>query len=259
MMERAITREILDTQPVILDASSGNMACSIAYFGSLLGLPTRVAVSSKLTKEKRDFLELFGASVIVVGERTIDGNQYCQQLVKEGNSENYLFLDQLHNWDNPRAHYEGTGPEILRDFPNCRMIVGSLGSGGTLLGTARFLKQHIPDIVVVATESVNGTRIPGVGAFDDGDYVTPFIHAGIAERCFDVRYQVSLAAAAERVLAARAQGVFGGLQTGAVLHAAMAVVRDHDIAGDVVVVSGDSGWKNVESLRGLGTPVRSLS
>jgi cysteine synthase len=251
MLEHAVTPDVVSVGRTILDASSGNMACSLAYFGACTGLPVTVVVSSKLTREKRAFLDHVGATVITIGNYTIEGNLHCREQVARPDGDRYVFIDQLHNWNNPRAHEESTGPEILRDVPHCRMLVGSLGSGGTLLGTARYLKAHIPDLLVVAAEAASGTRMPGVGAFVDGDYITPFIRSGIDDGVFDVRVQVALVDAAKQLLDARTQGVFGGPQTGAVLHAAQVVARERDIAGDVVVISGDSGWKNLESLTSI--------
>lgn len=253
MIREAITPAVVEAGPTLLDASSGNMACALVYFGALVGLPATMVVSSKLTKEKRSFLEHFGATLIEIGSTTIEGNRHCRELADGPERDRYLFLDQLHNWSNPQAHYDGTGPEIYRAFPHLRMLVGSLGSGGTLLGTARYLKERIPDLVVVATESAAGTRMPGVGGFDEGDYITPFIQAGLDERSFDVRFKATLADSARELLAQRGQGVFGGLQTGAVLCAARETARTREIAGDVVVISGDSGWKNVESLASIRT------
>jgi len=105
----------------LLDASSGNFATSVAYFGKILGYATEVVVSSKLTQDKRNFMEYFGATVRQMGNFTIEGNKFCHQLVEQDNSKHYCFLDQLHNWANPQAHYETTGAEILADFPNLTM------------------------------------------------------------------------------------------------------------------------------------------
>lgn len=232
----------------LLDASSGNMGCAIAYFGRLLGYPTRVFSNSKLTGDKRAFIEYYGAELDVVGDFTIEGNRACRKLADE-NPERYCFLDQLHNPANPQAHVEGTGPEILAAFPELALLVCSLGSGGTLFGTASFLKRHLPDLLVVAVEAASGTRLPGTGAFVDGDYVTPFIAEGYEAKLFDRRFQVELEEALERTRQLRDRGVFGGIQTGGVYHAALDVAREERIAGDVVVISGDSGWKNMDKLK----------
>jgi [CysO sulfur-carrier protein]-thiocarboxylate-dependent cysteine synthase len=230
----------------LLDASSGNMACAIAYYGRLLDYATTVVANSKLTADKRNFIQYFGAQLHVVGNFTIEGNRFCRELAER--EPQHCFLDQLHNWDNPRAHYETTGPEILRDFPAVAMVVCSLGSGGTLTGTAQFLKAKRPEIQIVAVQSAAGTKLPGTGSFDDGDYITPFIQQGIEERLFDHVIKIDEQAAVRRTGQLKEQGIFCGLQTGGVLHAALEAARQHDTAGDVVILSGDSGWKNMEKL-----------
>lgn len=232
----------------LLDASSGNMACAIAYFGRLLGFATTVVANSKLTAEKRDFIQYCGATLLQVGDFTIEGNRYCRELVEKEGKARYYFLDQLHNWANPRAHYDTTGPEILADFPEVAVVVGSLGSGGTLLGTAQFLKEQKRGVKAVAVQAAAGTKIPGTGSFDDGDYVTPFIRKGVESHIFDSTYKISERDAVRRTLELRDQGIFCGLQTGGVLHAALAYIDDHGVEGDVVIISGDAGWKNMQKL-----------
>jgi len=235
----------------LLDASSGNMACAIAYFGKMMGYATELVVSSKLTAEKQSFLLYYDATLHKVGDFTIQGNQYCRELVERSQPNRYCFLDQLHNWDNPRASYETLGPEILGDFPDVSMVVGSLGSGGSLLGTAQFLKEHRPQVQIVAVQAAPGTRIPGTGSFDDGDYITPFIRKGMDERIFDHVAKIHEDDAARRTILLKNQGLFCGLQTGGVLHAALASVAELKVDGDVIIISGDTGWKNVDRLMQL--------
>jgi cysteine synthase len=223
------------------------MGCAIAYFGRLAGYPAKIYSSSKLTDDKRGFMLYFGAAVEQVGDFTIEGNQVCRQIAA-GEPDRYCFLDQLHSWANPRAHYETTGPEILAEFPDVAMLVGSLGSGGSLFGTAQFLKEKRPGTIVVAVQAAPGTRLPGTGAFDDGDYVTPFIQRGYDEKIFDHRIKIDEKSAVARTRELRDQGIFTGLQTGGVCHAAVACAHDLGIQGEVVALSGDSGWKNMAKL-----------
>jgi|SRR5215213_257824 len=232
----------------LLDASSGNMACSIAFCGKMMGYPTTVVANSKLTIDKRNFINYFGATLLEVGNFTIDGNRACREMVEQAGPGRYCFLDQLHNWANPQAHYETTGPEIIADFPELAMLIGSLGSGGALCGAAQFLKEARPDVKVVAVQAASGAKIPGAGSFDDGDYITPFIKKGFSERLFDDVYKVDEQAAARRTIQLRDQGIFTGLQTGAVLHAALEYISKFNVVGDVVLLSGDTGWKNLGRL-----------
>jgi cysteine synthase len=234
----------------LLDASSGNMGCAIAYFGRLAGYPAKIYSSSKLTDDKRGFMLYFGAEVEKVGDFTIEGNQVCRELAA-AQPDRYCFLDQLHSWANPRAHYDTTGPEILAEFPDIAMLVGSLGSGGSLFGTAQFLKEKRPGITVVAVQASPGTRLPGTGAFDDGDYVTPFIDRGYKEKIFDHQIKIDEASAVAMTRELRDRGVFAGLQTGGVCHAAVASAHDLGIQGEIVVLSGDSGWKNMARLASI--------
>jgi cysteine synthase len=247
MLQAAIEDGSLAPGKTIIDASSGNFACAMALFGKLLGFPSVVAVSSKLTSEKRDFLRYLGCAIHQVGDFTIQGNEFCRQLAN-ATPDQYCFLDQLHNWRNPRAHYESTGPEILADFPDVKMVVGSLGSGGSMTGIAEYIKKFAPQVTVVVVESAPGSRIPGTGSFADGDYVTPFIRAGYSQGYFDRTARISEADAASTANLLLSQGLFCGLQTGGVVYAAMKCAVSAGSAGTVVALSGDTGWKNLDRL-----------
>jgi len=235
----------------IIDASSGNMASALAYFGMTMGFPVAVACSSKLTTEKAALIKYFGAELIRIGDFTIEASNYCRDVMVVKEPERYCFLDQLHNWNNPRAHFETTGPEILAEFPALDAVVGSLGSGGTMNGVARFIKQNRPGARVVTVEAESGTRIPGTGAFCDGDYVTPFIEQLRSAVLVDHRLSVSLESAKARTRELTRQGFYCGIQTGGVAHAAIKIAIENDLRGDVVVISGDAGWKNMDKLAEL--------
>lgn len=238
----------LNSSQVLLDASSGNMACAIVFYGKLLGLGSTVVVNSKLTTDKRKFLEYYGATVLQVGDYTIQGNHACREMVEKDGQNRFCFLDQLHNWANPLAYYEGIGPEILNDFPDIEMIVGSLGTGGSMLGTGQYIKERKPDTRMVVVQSASGTKLPGTGSFDDGDYITPFIQKGFDEQIFDHTVKIHEQEAVKRVLQLRDQGIFCGVQTGGVLHAALSAIQQFKVEGPVVILSGDSGWKNMDKL-----------
>ncbi len=236
-----------DQSKILIDASSGNMGCSLAYFGKAMRVNVRIVGSSKLTAEKRQFMEYFGATVETTGDFTIEGSMYCRELT-ESDPGKWYFLDQLHNAENPAAHFKGTGPEILSKVPGVTAVVGSIGSGGTLLGIARYLKQQDERIKVFAVEAAPGTRLPGTAALVDGDYRTPFIEEGFAHNLFDLSVQVSEAEAIDVARSLTSAGVFGGLQTYAVIAAACRLIESHALRGDIVAISGDTGWKNMDSL-----------
>jgi [CysO sulfur-carrier protein]-thiocarboxylate-dependent cysteine synthase len=247
-MLRAMTRDPdWDESKILLDASSGNMGCSIAYFGHAMGVSVRIISSGKLTVEKRYFIEYFGGIVETTGEFTIDGNRYCHEIAHASPAK-WHFLNQLHNPANPAAHTATTGPEILAQAPEVTAVVGSIGSGGTLLGVGRYLKQINDQIKIIAVEAAPGTRLPGTAALLDGDYRTPFINEGFAHDIFDFSVRVGEAEAVDTARLMSATGLFGGLQTWAVIAAAWRAVESHDLRGDVVVISGDTGWKNIDVL-----------
>src|SRR5215469_15287173 len=104
LIQNAIATEDLKPGMILLDASSGNLGCALAYYAKMLEYEAYVVSSSKLTAEKRDFIGYYGAYLHLIGNYTIEGNLYCSELVKE-NPGRFCFLDQLHNWNNPRAHY----------------------------------------------------------------------------------------------------------------------------------------------------------
>jgi cysteine synthase len=250
MLRSALESGSLVPGKVLLDASSGNFACALAFYGQILGFASAVAVSSKLTAEKREFLKYFGAIIHDIGDFTIQGNEFCRGLSAQY-PQDYFFVDQLHNWHNPKAHFQTTGPEILSEFPNLAAVVCSLGSGGTLTGVAQYLKERAVQVRIVAVECASGSRIPGTGTFVDGDYVTPFIREARSKNLFDYTVRVTEAEAAESVRLLLKQGVFAGLQTGAALHAATVSLSRIDTTGVVVVISGDAGWKSLDKLVAL--------
>jgi cysteine synthase len=247
MLKAVLSDPGWDRSRTLLDASSGNMGCSLAYFGKALGARVRIVSSRKLTAEKRWFMEYFGADVETIGDFTIEGSRYCRELAGSDPGQWY-FLDQLHNPVNPVAHTEGTGPEILAQAPGVTAVIGSIGSGGTLLGIGRHLKRVDDRIKVFAVEAAPGTRLPGTAALADGDYRTPFIDQGFKDSVFDGSVQVSENEAVGMARSLTSAGLFGGLQTCAVLAAAWRLIESHNLRGDVVAISGDTGWKNMDAL-----------
>lgn len=247
LLQDALDQGKLKPGMCLLDATSGNFGCALTYYARLFGYETLIVSSSKLTVAKKEFMEFYGAKIHLVGSFTIEGNNFCRELAKE-HPQKYCFLDQLHNWGNPKAHYDTTGPEILKAFPDLTLVVGSLGSGGSLLGTAQYIKERAPQVRIVAVQAAIGTRLPGTASLSEGDYVTPFIDKGFCEKLFDDTFKVTEAEATACTLRLRDQGIFCGLQTGGVLHAAEQVVEEQHVRGKIIILSGDSGWKNMDKL-----------
>jgi cysteine synthase B len=153
--------------------------------------------------------------------------------------DRYVMLFQYANEANPRAHYEGTGAEIVRDLPQVDALVAGLGTGGTLMGTARRLRESFPDVEIVAAEPLPGDPVMGLRSLEDG-YVPPILDVSQLDRKLLVSN--AEAAAAARVLLER-EGLFAGVSSGAVLHVARRIADELPEDGVVVAILADGGWK----------------
>jgi cysteine synthase len=249
-IKSAIKSGLLNEKKIILDASSGNMACALSFFGKILGYKVKVVCNSKLTDDKKNFILFFGAELEVIGDMTIEGNNYCRKLAETDEGKvNYCFLDQLHNPSNPLASYETLGPEIHKDFPDVKAVIGSMGSGGSMCGVARYFKENKKDTLIFTSQSASGTKIPGTGSFIDGDYITPFI-VELRSNYKDT-FMINQKDAELRTRELREQGIYAGFQAGGVLEAAYNAIQKYNLSGDVVMIIGDAGWKNMDKLKAL--------
>lgn len=230
----------------LLDASSGSFGCAMAYYGKLLGFKVKVVVSSKLTRSNEKFLNYFGADVVKYGEITKDGYEHCLELVEE-DSENYHFLDQLNNWDNPESHYLSTGPEICKQLPNVVAVVASIGSGATFHGISKSMNEQGSKAKFIASVAKPGIKI--AGTFLEGkDYFTPFMEEIKANGLIDLEVASSFEEARKNVKELSKKGHFCGIQTGGVFNAAKVAIDELNLEGPVLMISGDSGWKNFEKI-----------
>ncbi|MBO2451703.1 pyridoxal-phosphate dependent enzyme [Actinomadura barringtoniae] len=241
MLRGRIRSGELHPESIILDASNGNMASALACYGRALGLETHIVCTAP-TATERQMIDLFGATLIEndLGPHLHDGHRKCLELVNR-RDQPYCYLDQLHNPNNPRAHETETGPEILRGLPGVRLIVGSLGTGGTMLGVGRAVRRL--RVMVAAVTAAPGSRMPGLGSFADGDRVSPFITQAEEERLFSACEQVTTHEATHWQRALVDHGLSCGLQTGAVVAAALTLAHKHNLRDGTVVISGDAGWK----------------
>jgi cysteine synthase len=226
----------------ILEPSSGNTGIALAMIARTRGYPVKIVLPESVTEERRQLLEAFGAEIIASpgGEGSNGAVRRALQLIEE--NPEWAFLYQYANDANPRAHYEGTGPEIWRDVPDITHFVSGLGTSGTLMGVGTYLKEQNPDIAVWAVEPPAGESVEGLRNIEDGFIPPVFTTWGGAElldRKIIVRPRESIVAT--RQLASRC-GLFVGLSTGAALAGAMKVAsRIED--GVVVIVSPDGGAK----------------
>jgi cysteine synthase B len=191
------------------------------------------------TPERRLVLELYGATI--VDSPADQGSNGAVKLAQEiaASDPRYVMLFQYANEWNPRAHYEGTGAEIVRDLPRVDAVVAGLGTGGTLMGTAARVRETHPDVVIAAAEPLPGDPVMGLRSLEDG-YVPPILDVSKLDRKLLVSNEESVAAV--RALLDR-EGILAGVSAGAVVHVARRIAEELPEGSTVVAILADGGWK----------------
>jgi cysteine synthase B len=223
----------------LLEPTSGNTGISLALVAKLRGFELTCVMPANATPERRRLLELYGATII--DSPRDEGSNGAVRLAQEvvARDERYMMLFQYGNEWNPRAHYEGTGAEIVAALPRIDALVAGLGTGGTLMGAGARVKETFPDVQVVAAEPLPGDPVMGLRSLDDG-YVPPILDVSRLDRKLLVSN--GEAAAAVRVLLDR-EGVFAGVSSGAVMHVARRIAEELPEGSVVVAILADGGWK----------------
>jgi [CysO sulfur-carrier protein]-thiocarboxylate-dependent cysteine synthase len=222
----------------LLEPSSGNTGIALALIARVRGYRLVVVMPANTSTERRQLLELYGAEVVLSPAE--DGSNGAIALAEELAAEHpdWVMLYQYGNPANVTAHYETTGPEIWRDLPEVTHFVAGLGTGGTLVGAGRYLKEQNPAVQVVAAEPEYGDLVYGLRNLDEG-FVPPIFDERVLDRRIKVGSRDALARTREL---AATEGVFAGISTGAVLQVALRVAEPLGHA-EVVVLSPDGGWK----------------
>jgi cysteine synthase len=222
----------------LLEPTSGNTGISLALVAKLRGYPLTCVMPANVTEERRRLLRLYGAEI--VESPPAEGSNGAVRLALElAESDPSLFMPfQYANDANPRAHYEGTGAEIAEALDHVDVLVAGLGTGGTLMGAGSRLREAFPDLAVAAAEPLPGDDVMGLRSLADG-YVPPILDVSKLDRKLLVTNEESLAGV--RLLLER-EGIFGGVSSGAVIHAARRIADELD-EGVVVAVLADGGWK----------------
>ena len=205
--------------------------------GRLLGYAVKVVVPENVFPEIGELLRVYGAEIIwVPAEQGIKrAMEVARRLAAE---RGWFILDQFANEENSQAHYEGTGAEILADLPRVDVFVAGLGTGGTVMGTGRRLKEANPATRVVAVEPHPGSQVQGLKSLEDG-YIPPILDQSMLDGKVLVRSRHAFEHAYGLV---HREGIFAGPSSGAVLHAALKFARRLE-SGNVVCLFADAGWK----------------
>jgi [CysO sulfur-carrier protein]-thiocarboxylate-dependent cysteine synthase len=242
MIEMAEKDGVLRPGCTILEPTSGNTGISLAMAAKLKGYGLVCVMPENTSEERRQLLQAYGARI--VNSPAVGGSNEAVRRAKELAKQNpdWVMLYQYGNPNNAGAHYRGTGPEILRDLPSVTHFVAGLGTTGTLVGAGRYLREQKPDIQIVAAEPRYGELVYGLRNLDEGfvpELYDPDVLTG--------RYSVGSYDALRRTRQLlETEGIFAGISTGAILHAALAVAEKAAAAGkraDVVFIVADGGWK----------------
>ncbi|MBV9323095.1 MAG: cysteine synthase [Chloroflexi bacterium] len=224
---------------VILEPTSGNTGISLAMLARRRGYRFLAVLPENVSVERRQLLEAYGAKLeFTPAELGSNGSIHRAQQMLAEHPERFYMPYQYGNRANPGAHFDSTAPEILRDLPNVTHFVAGMGTGGTLTGTGRRLKQDRPGVQVIAAEPHPGDAVQGLRSLDEG-FIPPVLDASVLDRKILVTSDDALVMT--RRLASQ-EGVFAGISSGAVLHAALRVARDLDRA-EIVCLFADGGWK----------------
>jgi cysteine synthase B len=232
--------EAADLEPgqELLEPTSGNTGISLALVARLRGLRLTCVMPDNVTEERRRLLRLYGAEIVESpGEKGSNGAVRMALELAE-REPRYRMLFQYANEANPRAHYEGTGAEIAEALDRVDVLVAGLGTGGTLMGAGRRLRERFPDVTVAAAEPLPGDPVMGLRSLEDG-YVPPILDVTQLDRKLLVSNGEAVAGL--HALLDR-EGVFAGVSAGAVVHVARKLAAELD-EGVVVAILADAGWK----------------
>jgi cysteine synthase B len=225
----------------LIEPSSGNTGIALAMICRERGYHLKILMPESVSVERRQMLDVFGAEVILTpGEEGSNGAVRRAIELADEHPE-WVFLYQYGNEANPRAHYETTGPEILRDCPEITHFVAGLGTSGTLLGVGTYLKEQKPEVKVFAVEPPSGELVEGLRSLEDG-YIPPVFEKWGG---YDLLDGKSIVRPHESLVWTRKLvdiGVFAGISTGAALAGAVKQAARID-EGVIVFVQCDDGWK----------------
>jgi cysteine synthase len=240
MIDRAERSGQLTKEKTIIEATSGNTGIALAWVGRQRGYRVAIVMPDSMSVERRQLLKIFGAELILTDGALGMKGAIDKASEMAAQDAGYFMPDQFNNPANPLAHYETTGVEILEDFPYAKIdaLVAGIGTGGSITGISRRLKEKYPDIRVIGLEPPPGDAIQGLKCMDE-QQIPPIVDLGlITER---VKVTSRQAALSTRELLDK-EGIFAGLSSGAAVYQAAKTASEMG-EGNIVVVLPDGGWK----------------
>jgi len=241
MVEEAEKEGRLGPGAIVLESSSGNTGIGLALMCRARGYQLKVVLPENVSVERRQLLEIWGAEIIASpGSEGSNGAVKVAQALAAEHPE-WWYPYQYANPANPKAHYEGTGPEIWRDCPEVTHFVAGLGTSGTLLGVGRFLKEQNPAVQIWAIEPPAGEMVDGLKSLDEG-YIPPIFESEHGADLLNRKKVVGPRDSIEGTRALLDVGIFAGISSGAALVGAQRCAAEID-EGVVVFLAADGGWK----------------
>jgi cysteine synthase B len=238
LIKGGIERGIIKSDSKLIEATSGNTGIALAMIAKLHQLDIEIVLPENSTRERVQTMRAFGAKVTLTPESggmeaAID---YARNKV---DNEGYVSLDQFNNFDNPRMHYETTGPEIFHDTQGeITHFVSAMGTTGTIMGVSRFLKEQNSDIKIIGAQPADNAKIPGIRKWPK-EYLPGIFDASRVDQIVEVT-ELEAREMARRL--AQEEGVFSGMSSGGSVAAAMKFVPNLT-SGIVVCIICDRGDK----------------
>ena len=242
MIEAAEGEGAIEPGQTILEPTSGNTGISLAMICRRKGYPLKVVMPDNVTAERTQLLNMFGAEIVYSpGEQGSNGAVALALEMAEADASYYMPY-QYGNQANPDAHYHGTAVEILEELDEVTAFVAGLGTGGTLMGNARRLKEVDPDTLIVAAEPLQGELVQGLRSLEDG-YIPPILDLSLLDRKIFVSNRDAVVWTKKLL---EEEGMFVGVSAGAIASICVRVASELD-DGNVVFVVPDDGWKYLSS------------
>jgi S-sulfo-L-cysteine synthase (O-acetyl-L-serine-dependent) len=224
MVKQAMARREIKVGDRLIEATSGNTGIALAMVAAAMGLKMTLIMPDNMSLERRQSMAAYGAELILVPKA--EGMERARDLALEmAASGEGIVLDQFSNADNPAAHFATTGPEIWRDTAGkITHFVSAMGTTGTIIGTARYLKQQNPDIQIVGVQPADGAQIPGIRRWPAA-YLPKIYDPSLVDRVIDID-QVAAEETTRRL--AREEGILAGISSGGAMAAALQVASEQE-------------------------------
>ncbi len=247
MIERAEQEGILKEGSVIVEPTSGNTGIALAMIGRVKGYRVIIVMPETMSKERRDLIKAYGAELVLTeGSRGMKGAiEKATQMVNE---HGYFMPQQFENIANPEKHYATTAQEIYEDINDLDVLVAGVGTGGTISGIGKNLKEKINNIEIVAIEPSNSQVISGK---NPGPHKIQGIGAGFVPQNYKQEYVDKVVAVSDEdaiktaVDFAKSEGILVGISSGAAVYAAIEIAKKLGKGKKVLAIAPDGGEKYI--------------